>query len=93
MVNTTKRVDVAELGWKPVQGDFPLLLFETKNKMDTFCNHKGSLDCKDETICQKDMTMNQERCLVLKCVNTFQDFYIDKSRKRIRTLLPFYNGD
>ncbi|WP_063660776.1 DUF3289 family protein [Aliivibrio fischeri] len=36
VVNTISRVDVVELGWKPVQGDFPLLVFETKNKMDDF---------------------------------------------------------
>ncbi|RYU64315.1 DUF3289 family protein [Aliivibrio finisterrensis] len=60
VVNTTDRVDVVELGWKPVQGDFPLLVFETKNKMDTFCHHKGSSDCKDETICPKDMRYGDE---------------------------------
>ncbi|MDD9195732.1 DUF3289 family protein [Aliivibrio sp. S3MY1] len=36
VVNTISRVDVVALGWKPVQGDFPLLVFETKNKMDDF---------------------------------------------------------
>ncbi|ACH64757.1 conserved hypothetical protein (plasmid) [Aliivibrio fischeri MJ11] len=36
VVNTISRVDVVELGWKLVQGDFPLLVFETKNKMDDF---------------------------------------------------------
>lgn len=36
VVNTISRVDVVELGWKPVQGNFPLLVFETKNKMDDF---------------------------------------------------------
>lgn len=36
VVKTTDRVDVVELGWKPVQGDFPLLVFETKKEMDDF---------------------------------------------------------
>ncbi|WP_394136240.1 DUF3289 family protein [Aliivibrio fischeri] len=29
-------VKPSELDWKPVQGDFPLLVFETNNKMDDF---------------------------------------------------------
>ncbi len=47
VVKTTDRVDVVELGWKPVQGDFPLLVFETKKKMDDF--DAPDMTCGDET--------------------------------------------
>ncbi|MHC5783860.1 DUF4150 domain-containing protein [Aliivibrio fischeri] len=74
VVNTTDRVDVIELGWKPVQGDFPLLVFETKNKMDTFCHHKGSSDCKDEAICPKDMRYGDESRDVIESYGLMQPF-------------------
>jgi uncharacterized protein (TIGR03034 family) len=74
VVNTIDRVDVVELGWKPVQGDFPLLVFETKNKMDTFCHHKGGSDCKDETICPKDMRYGDESREVIESYGFMKPF-------------------
>ena len=36
VVNTKRKLDVIELGWKSIDAEFPLLVFQTKNKMDDF---------------------------------------------------------
>ncbi|KJY87790.1 hypothetical protein TW84_16045 [Vibrio neptunius] len=60
--------------WQPVAGDFSLLVFETKNKMDTFCHHKGSSDCNDEAICPKDMRYGDESRDVIESYGLMQPF-------------------